>query len=117
MNIRIENIYKELAKKHNLTQEKIHEIVYSQFLTVRNAVDEGQRGEIDTFKNIHLAYFGKFAVSETKLYKQLKKFNMLGAEVNKKFVEDMQNKYPNFKYNAEKERNEKRERDNKSGDK
>jgi nucleoid DNA-binding protein len=69
MNQSIKSVIQELCKKHNITFEQGREIYYDQFKMVREAISEGDKNDIESFKNIGLPNFGKFAFDEAKYNK------------------------------------------------
>ena len=67
MNKTLKTLYRDIAKKLDLTEEQVIEAVDKQFLFVRKTMGEGIKNQPETFKNIQLTHIGKFATRDYKL--------------------------------------------------
>jgi nucleoid DNA-binding protein len=74
MIINKEYIEKKIAKELGISLDTVKEIVKSQWSFVAGVIKGCDRTDPETFKNVNVQYFGKFAVKETKkkFYKGLK---------------------------------------------
>lgn len=55
----IEEEYKRIAKKYNLTEKQVKEIYESQFEVIRIAMKDNDRNDPDSYKNINMLKLGK----------------------------------------------------------
>lgn len=67
MQKKIKEIVKEIAEKHNISEEEVEKIVNSQFLFVRRVIESAERDKEETFKTIKLPHFGKFVLKKNML--------------------------------------------------
>ena len=67
--LQIRNCLKEVAEELGQPYQLIENIYYQQFEFLRNAMEEGQKGEYSTFNNVLLKHFGTFYVNEKRFNK------------------------------------------------
>lgn len=69
-----DKILKDISLRLHIPLVVVKKIVESQFEFIHDVIKNGDRTDPDTLKNIQVAYFGKFAVKQSKLdfYKKLK---------------------------------------------
>ena len=63
----LKTLYRDIAKKLELTEEQVIEAVSNQFLFVRKTMGEGVKNQPNTFKTVQLTNLGKFATRDYKL--------------------------------------------------
>lgn len=70
MQKKVNEIIRHLSHKHYIPMKDIEDAVKSQFLFVKNKIEEAEKDNIDTFKTIKLLSFGKFVVNR-KMFKYM----------------------------------------------
>lgn len=65
----VREVIKQLAKEYGVSFNEARRIVYdSTFRLLANGIMEGNSGDIDSFKNIHLPHFGSFYMNPYREY-------------------------------------------------
>jgi len=64
----VQLLIKDIAKKFNITYSEALEVINSQFEFVKKGMDEGDKGEFDSFPEILLRRLGTFTPSYGKFY-------------------------------------------------
>jgi len=67
MQTEIKEIIKKIAKETGISTEVVQKIVLSQWHLVAKTMKDSVIGDDDSFKNISLPHFGKFAVKPGRL--------------------------------------------------
>lgn len=80
MNFKIEEILKKIAKDNFITFEEVKDIYMSEFECAREIMKEGNRNEVESFRNINFIKLGKLYVKEGVI----KRFKEKSDERNKK---------------------------------
>lgn len=69
MNIVLKQLVNDIHHKYGIPKKVIEKVINNQFLFVREAMAEGEKNDIKSFRNINLTHLGKFAVREHLLKK------------------------------------------------
>lgn len=69
MNIVLKQLINDIHHKYGIPKKVIEKVVNNQFLFVKEAMAEGEKNDVDSFRNINLTHLGKFAVREYLLKK------------------------------------------------
>jgi nucleoid DNA-binding protein len=64
MNIVLKQLINDIHHKYGIPKKVIEKVVNNQFLCVKEAMAEGEKNDVDSFRNINLTHLGKFAVRE-----------------------------------------------------
>lgn len=75
-----DTIVKELAKKYKMSQDDIITIVDSPFNFLASIMNNIDRKNINTYKNVKIPYLGKFFVTEKRKQKLIEKLKNIDNE-------------------------------------
>lgn len=71
-----DTIVKELAKKYKMSQDDIITIVDSPFNFLASVMNNINKRDINTYKNVKIPFLGKFFVTEKRKQKLIEKFKI-----------------------------------------
>ena len=71
-----DTIVKELAKKYKISQDDIITIVDSPFNFLASVMNNINKRDINTYKNVKIPFLGKFFVTEKRKQKLIEKFKI-----------------------------------------
>lgn len=64
---KVTNIIKDIAEKTKLPYNVIEAVVLSQYKTVKEELEKGEKGKFETFKNVRLSHLGLIYTTEKKV--------------------------------------------------
>ena len=71
-----DTIVKELAKKYKMSQDDIITIVDSPFNFLASVMNNINKKDINTYKNVKIPFLGKFFVTEKRKQKLIERFKI-----------------------------------------
>lgn len=66
-NFVLKKILKDISKETGISVEEVEDVVLSQFKFIRDTISSGNPDEPESFKNINVAYLGKFVIRDYKV--------------------------------------------------